>query len=275
MDDLTAEIKALARGMGAHLVGIASTDRFIGAPKGHHPQDLMPEARSVIVIALPFYQSVLGADTLGLTSTLLPRGHDPGHLGYVQEHMYEFLYDANHWRLNGMAAELANVLTTRHYGALPLDSGKGFAFHLQRLRALHGDTSGFPGERYSFFSHRHAGVLAGLGDLGPNNLLITEKYGPRVSLNSVITTAELEPDPMSAPVCPGEACLLCIRPRTCFGEIKPLAIGGREYPIATFKGCKPGLTPADTDVPDVCRRGGWGTLPYLRYCVGICPMGRR
>ena len=58
MSDLMVEVRTLARGQGAHLVGVASIDRFDGAPKGHHPTDLLPGARSVVVIAHRFFQSV-------------------------------------------------------------------------------------------------------------------------------------------------------------------------------------------------------------------------
>lgn len=43
---------------------------------------------------------------------------------------------------------------------------------------------------------KEAGVLAGLGVVGKNNLLITEEYGPRVRLRAVNTGAPLEPDPI-------------------------------------------------------------------------------
>jgi epoxyqueuosine reductase len=41
---------------------------------------------------------------------------------------------------------------------------------------------------------KDAAVLAGLGVIGKNNLLITDKYGPRVRLRAVNTSAALEPD---------------------------------------------------------------------------------
>jgi epoxyqueuosine reductase len=42
---------------------------------------------------------------------------------------------------------------------------------------------------------KHAAVEAGLGSRGINDLLITEKFGPRVRLFGVITDADLEPTP--------------------------------------------------------------------------------
>lgn len=50
-----SEIKELCRSLGAELLGIASVERFVNAPKGHHPADVMPTAKSVISLgtALP------------------------------------------------------------------------------------------------------------------------------------------------------------------------------------------------------------------------------
>ena len=47
-----------------------------------------------------------------------------------------------------------------------------------------------------FFSQRHAAVRAGLGEFGLSGLVINPQYGPRVRYVSIITEAELEPDPL-------------------------------------------------------------------------------
>lgn len=44
------EIKQLAKSLGADIVGIASMDRFEGAPKQMDPRYIMPEAKSMIVM---------------------------------------------------------------------------------------------------------------------------------------------------------------------------------------------------------------------------------
>ena len=52
-DNLSAEyIKRFAMENGADFIGIASPDRFDGAPKGHHPVDLLKEVRSIIVCGI-------------------------------------------------------------------------------------------------------------------------------------------------------------------------------------------------------------------------------
>ena len=46
------EIKKLCRSFGADLVGVASVERFVNAPKGYHPTDVMPTAKSVISLGM-------------------------------------------------------------------------------------------------------------------------------------------------------------------------------------------------------------------------------
>ena len=46
------EIKKLCRSFGADLVGVASVERFVKAPKGYHPTDVMPTAKSVISLGM-------------------------------------------------------------------------------------------------------------------------------------------------------------------------------------------------------------------------------
>ena len=57
---------------------------------------------------------------------------------------------------------------------------------------------------YTFgpFSHRHAATRAGLGEFDYNNVVLTPQYGPRQRFNSIITEAELVPDPLiDSPIC--------------------------------------------------------------------------
>lgn len=48
---------------------------------------------------------------------------------------------------------------------------------------------------YSGIYAKDAAVLAGMGIIGNNNLLITERFGPRVRLRAIITDAELAGNP--------------------------------------------------------------------------------
>ena len=50
---LANDVKSLALELGADLVGIAPVERFEGAPKLYHPQNLLPQTKSVISNTLP------------------------------------------------------------------------------------------------------------------------------------------------------------------------------------------------------------------------------
>ena len=58
-------------------------------------------------------------------------------------------------------------------------------------------------------SVKHAAVLAGLGYIGKNSLLITPEYGNMIWLSAVLVDIELEPDEIINGKCP-ENCTICI-----------------------------------------------------------------
>ena len=53
-----------------------------------------------------------------------------------------------------------------------------------------------PGSAGAPFSNRHAAVAAGIGEFGWLSIVMTPDYGPRIRIVSVITRADIEPDPM-------------------------------------------------------------------------------
>ena len=58
-------------------------------------------------------------------------------------------------------------------------------------------------------SMRHSAVLAGLGSLGKNTLLINKQYGNFLTLGAILTNLDLKSDPLSEELCV-ENCGLCI-----------------------------------------------------------------
>ena len=61
---------------------------------------------------------------------------------------------------------------------------------------------------YSGVFAKDAAVLAGIGTIGRNNLLITEQFGPRVRLRVIVTDAELPKSPQKQE----SFCDACLRP---------------------------------------------------------------
>jgi ferredoxin len=58
------------------------------------------------------------------------------------------------------------------------------------------ETSFSTGDIKADFSHRHAAVAAGLGELGWHSLCMTPEFGTRVRFNSILTDAPLTADPL-------------------------------------------------------------------------------
>lgn len=185
---LTKRLKAVARRAGADFVGIAPIERFQQAPKMTHPDSILPGANAVVVIGAKYPDASIDrwckppAESMFfyqsvqayMTVTVLPM---------IQFRIYRFLEQAGHL-------------------ALPI-APSGY-WRYRDYKAMKG---GFIAD----FSHRHAAVAAGLGEIGLNGLFVSQEFGVRQRLASVITTAPLAPDPLylGAPLC--DECGGCLR----------------------------------------------------------------
>lgn len=173
----SADVKRIAVGLGADLCGIAPADRFTEAPRGYHPRDVLPDCQSVIVLASRF-----------LNSTLSARSTVP----------YTIVRNELTKRMDTMSLKLSCELES--YGVAAVPTG---AIEPNNWDAA---TNKFRG----IISLKHAAVLAGLGKIGKNTLLINDRYGNMVWLSAVLTSAVLEPDPIAEYEGCIEGCDLCM-----------------------------------------------------------------
>ena len=73
MPQLTSDFtKNMVKDFGADIVGIASVDRFEGAPPGHSPRDLMPSSKSVVVAGVRIPDPVVEYDRYHLKMEDMP-----------------------------------------------------------------------------------------------------------------------------------------------------------------------------------------------------------
>ncbi len=164
-NQLKNQIKRKVRSLGAPLVGFTNVERYReyypDSPTVFHPDRIWPEAKSVIVFAVP-----MPLPMLETTPSI----------------NYQELYTTSNIMLDRIAYDLVLFLTGKGYPAIwaPRD---GYA-----------DLKYLIDNAMSSFSHVFAGYLAGLGTIGWNHMLLTREYGPRIRLVSVLTTAELPPD---------------------------------------------------------------------------------
>lgn len=279
--DLTAAVKAVARQFGAALVGVAPVERFDPlppvydrAPEGHHPRDFLPGARSVISIAQPILDPVLDAPAR-LAARDLPTLPEDVRYPYwdlvyditghaVQDRMLEFIGQAVGQYLMARGWQAMIFPTT---GVHPRIRGKTTheAFRDAPFKYTYGP-----------FSHRHAATRAGLGEFGYSNVVLTPQFGPRQRFNSIVTDAELVPDPLvTQPICLRDRCGLCLR--ACFMHAITLRIDPDVRDYRSLDGDDHGRIFIDTpskSVPALCmrRREAHPKSPVRGDCIRVCPI---
>lgn len=105
---------------------------------------------------------------------------------------------------------------------------------------------------------KEAGVLAGLGMIGKNNLLITGEYGPRIRLRAVNTNAPLKPDPIIENIDYCSECNLCVD--ACPSN----AFDGGKYDREIC------LSYCQTNLREVSQH----SVLWCMECSNVCPIGK-
>lgn len=187
---LTQEIKSLILSKGIDMVGVASVDRWKYAPPGYYTPDYyMSEVRAVISMARHIPDGV--CDVWG-------NWNQPGrtvgpylHYGYGMPNfdMARVIHlVCKHIQRQGYRALAHPVATFSHY--------RDPSIYRQ------------PYTTRPDFSQMHTAVAAGLGEFGRQGIFLSTRFGPRVRLASIFTTAPLQIDPMYSgqPLCRPELC---------------------------------------------------------------------
>ena len=181
---LTArQVKACAIQAGADLCGIASIDRFAESPKGCHPTDILPGCKSVVVVGVRLLDGIVQANF----RTYENGRHDLkglyGTYGYTMLPNFELTY----------ACYAVAQSIERYLGetAAPLSTG--------------------PMTNGRQISIRHCAVAAGLGEFGWMSIVLTPEFGPRNRFGVILTTTEIEPDPLyeGPALCDPSKCKIC------------------------------------------------------------------
>ena len=204
MSKLTSEmIKQEALRMGADLCGIASLDRFDGAPMQQDPRYIFPAAKSLIMLAFR-----------------LPRGYFRG----IEEGTYFAAYSSMGYggtnQVYGpvVLRDLCCFIEDYGWEAAPIPNiylGANIVFHEQKA----GNNSiavreGVPNPDV-LVDFRVAAFAAGLGEIGYSKVFLTPEFGPFQRFVGLLTDAELEPDPIfEGGLC--DKCKRCVK--TCAGD---------------------------------------------------------
>ena len=133
MAKITSDIvKKWAKDMGADIVGIASVERFEGAPSGHGPRDFVPEAESVIVAGIRIPDPIVEYDRYHLK---FQEESQEAAVAASVENLYHLMGHYTHdIMLNTLAVKLANKLEMEGgYRSMPtpntVNTGLGHPIH--------------------------------------------------------------------------------------------------------------------------------------------------
>jgi epoxyqueuosine reductase QueG len=175
-----AQVKQLAKDLGADLVGIASAATLNAHPPDpkwpQTPERISPYVKSVVVVA-----QRIPAGAFRCRS-------------YVPVQYMDML-----------------VLRKMDRVAYRLTEALERAGHPSFILAAQETDWGLKRASYGRLSTRHLGVEAGLGTLGLDVNILTPEFGPRIYLTGILTELELTPDhPMTEQVCIGETCSRCL-----------------------------------------------------------------
>jgi epoxyqueuosine reductase QueG len=167
------EIRNYILDLGVDDVGFASVEDY-DSPKSYEITKLLPEAKSIIVLAY----KVLSNCESPSTSVALNGYLDLG--SFARSSSYQ-----------------AARFIERKYGAQVATIPISFPFEIRRDRPALAE-----------FSQRHAAIAAGLGTFGRHNLVIHPRFGTRVNFTSIITNLALPPSPKCQDFC--THCNVCV-----------------------------------------------------------------
>lgn len=230
-DKVRLRVRNKCAGLDIPLVGFAPSSRWDEplfepwVPEAFRPRAIFPETNTVIVIGLPVSLPVVES---------------------APSIWYHELYRTVNTLLDEAGYRIAAALTADGYPSvwIPRDGYGSIGVLKERPVA--------------FFSHRHAAYLAGLGNFGMNNMLLTPEFGPRVRFASILTTAVIEPDPVQENP-------LCIRCQRCVDACPVHALDGGDYPAAL------------TDKKACATRSEALSKRFISpcgICIKVCPVGK-
>ncbi len=177
-------VKSYAYEIGADLVGFGNIERCKHAPIKMSPQGILPEAKTVIVMAIHHPDACI---ELG--------GEE--HPQKIGPYSVQYLMNS---RLDEMSYRMATFIEEKGYGVIPICSSNIWRYNKYKdLDAVFAPD----------ISHIYMPVVAGLADMGYNGLALTPEYGARNRFITVITDAEIEPDPLIPPGTVCDKCMLC------------------------------------------------------------------
>ncbi|MBN2238469.1 MAG: epoxyqueuosine reductase [Dehalococcoidales bacterium] len=160
------EVQSLLSGISVDKLGLVKLDEHADTRVAKTARDLLPNARSVIVLAMELFPEVV---------KYLTSGRQVGEL--VLRDLFNRNADIVNGHLDWESYKLVKDLHKLGYQGIPLTAGDA-PFDSRFLAGM--------------LNYKEAAVLAGMGKIGWHSMLLTPEYGVRVRLSCVVTDAPFE-----------------------------------------------------------------------------------
>ncbi|HBE00958.1 MAG: hypothetical protein A2096_17305 [Spirochaetes bacterium GWF1_41_5] len=183
---LTQEVKEYAYSIGCDLAGVANIERFAKAPIMMSPQGILPSAKSVVVIGLHHLDPCIE-----LGGRPHPQDIGPYSVQYVMNEKLDFI-----------SFKIARFFDDRGYKSIPIAGSNIWRYrNYKELNAVFAPD----------MSNIYSPVTAGLAELGWNGLALNPEYGAHCRYVSIITDADLLPNPLLEPGSVCDRCMECVK----------------------------------------------------------------
>jgi epoxyqueuosine reductase len=258
---LDREVRKLAVRSGADMVGVCSPESLYRLPDHENRiKEMVSDPKAIVVAAVRMFPAPIECSDKN-----------------VRPAQYETycLYS----QLDRIAFDVSRFLDDSGYKATSIPAFLPVEMSLAK-RGLVGDVS-----------LRHAAEEAGLGRIGINRLLLTEKFGPRVRITGIITNAPLKADnKMREDICSkcGECIKACpagaisedgkVEMKKCAPQILKYGLPGLINVARKYLG------KGEKEIVDMTKDPAYwelwqtsmlGNFYYCFNCIRACPIGRK
>lgn len=159
MEKVTEELKKLFTQNNIPVFGIAKASPLENESLGYRPSDMLASAKSIFCLGIPVPKGIFKSDERS-------------------EWMYWRAANIYYRNIDMVLMQVCNIVEEKGevavpvYGCFPYDiKGKG--------------------DFWGYLSLVRMGEAVGIGKMGKNGLLFNSKYGPRLILGGIVTTASL------------------------------------------------------------------------------------